>query len=158
MKFFHALIILATSGGVATAKDSSRASASDLNRKQERDRKRFLRIKQAESGRRRTQYVTPFACLEGIPIGAETCCINNVRPLDLDSKGRKPVFVGIVVPLGDEATVGCAEVCRPICAEENGEGPPDGAINYPPDTCIDPQGPPATVVEFLAQKDSCPLN
>lgn len=91
-----------------------------------------------------------------IPVPEDACCINNVRlPTKFGGKGGKAGVRVIVVP-GDTATVGCAEVCRPICAEENAEGPPDDATNYPPDTCIDPQGPPDAIAEFLATKGYCP--
>lgn len=131
MKFFHALIILAASGGVATAKDSSTSTARARDAKgQERDRKRFLRIKQAESARRSLE-----GCFDGPPQKpTDACCIKPLNPI---GGGEKSGKAGIIV-LGLTATVGCAEVCRPLCAVENSEAPPEeiGGPGYPPDTCI----------------------
>lgn len=132
MKFFHALIILATSGGVATAKDSSRASASDLNRKQERDHKRFLRIKQAESARR--SLAQPM-CVDG----TGDCCIGvkDGTPGVGSSVGSKAGKTGRILDGADFTELGCARVCVPLCATEN----EDQGNPTPPATCVDPESP-----------------
>ena len=141
MKFFHALIILATSGGVATAKDSSRASASDRNRKQERDRKRFLRIKQSA---RRSLGSMP-SCVKG----TGDCCINTIVG------GGKSSKTGRIIQ-GDGAFpgLGCAKVCVPLCAVENAPVNPN-VFPPPPATCVVPQAS-SDNVPIWANNGVCP--
>jgi hypothetical protein len=152
MKFFSALIILvATSGGVANAKDPSRAR----DRKQERDRKRFLRIKQAESARRRRSLAGSMPlCVEG----TGDCCIKTVVDSAGGSKSSKTGRIINNAIEGDEVFPGrgCAQVCVPLCAIENAGGPPRVDWTPPPATCVDPQDDNDKVPEWAAAIGACP--